>query len=126
RLRRAFHEEEFTAGAMRVALHHHRPIANVRQQDVGDVGVVLQQIAFGESGARPEDLAKVGQSNVFALDLQDHVVLVAGDDQALHVARLQASCSVWVKAQRRELGGRTPWRTAPMTGTDSSSAPSLA
>ena len=32
RLRRALHEEEFARGAVRIALHHHRTVADVRQQ----------------------------------------------------------------------------------------------
>ena len=46
RLGDALHEEAFPLRAVRVALHHHRPIAQVRQQRGGDVGVVLEQIAL--------------------------------------------------------------------------------
>ena len=52
RRRRALHEEELAGGAVRVALHHHRAIADVRQQDRRDVGVVLNQIALGDRRAQ--------------------------------------------------------------------------
>ena len=77
RRRRALHEEELPRRAVRVALHHHRAIAHVRQQHVGHVGVVLQQIAFGQAERRPEDLAEVGQPDLLAVDGQHDVVLIA-------------------------------------------------
>ena len=40
RLRRALHEEERAVRAVGIALHHHRPVAQVRQQRRRDVGVV--------------------------------------------------------------------------------------
>ena len=49
RRRRALHEEEPAVGAVRVALHHHRAVSDVRQQRLRDVGVVLQQVAFGQT-----------------------------------------------------------------------------
>ena len=39
RRRRAFHEEELAAGPVRVPLHDHGPVADVRQQEWGDVRV---------------------------------------------------------------------------------------
>ena len=64
RRRRALHEEELAGGAVRIALHHHRAVAEVRQQHVGHVGVVLEQIALGEAELRPEDLAEVGEPDL--------------------------------------------------------------
>ena len=68
RRRRALHEEELAGRAVRVALHHHRAIAQVRQQHVGDVGVVLQQVALGEAELRPEELAEVGEPDLLPVD----------------------------------------------------------
>ena len=70
RRRRALHEEELAGGAVRVALHDHRAIADVRQQHVGDVGVVLEQIALGEPELRPEQLAQVREADLLAVDGQ--------------------------------------------------------
>ena len=77
RNRRALHEEELARRAVRVALHDHRAIAEVRQQHVRHVGVVLQQVALREPELRPEDLAKVGEPDFLAVDGQDDVVLIA-------------------------------------------------
>ena len=98
---RALHEEELPRRAVRVAFHHHRAIAQVRQQHAGDLRVVLEQVALGQAGLRPEDLAKVGQPDVFPVNGQDDVVLTAGNSQRLHrVAR--------VKASRENVGLTTP------------------
>ena len=51
RRRRAFHEEELAGGAVRIPLHHHRAVADVRQQHGRDVGVVLNQVALGDAAA---------------------------------------------------------------------------
>ena len=47
--RRALHEEELALGAVRIALHHHRAVAQVRQQAGRDVRVVLEQVALGDA-----------------------------------------------------------------------------
>ena len=91
---------------MRVAFHHHRAVADVRQQDVGNVGVVLQQVALGQPELGPEDLAEIREADLFALDGQNDIVLIAGDDQPRAAHLIGGS-----------LGGRAPWRTAPRTGT---------
>ena len=49
----------------------------MRQQHVRDVGVVLQQIAFGEPELGPEDLAEVGEPDLLPSDGEDDVVLIA-------------------------------------------------
>ena len=77
RRRRPLHEEERTGGAVRVALHDHGAVVQVRQQDVGHVRVVLQQIALGQLQIGPEDLSQVGQVNAATGNVQDDVVGVA-------------------------------------------------
>ena len=49
---------------MRVALHHHRPIADMRQQHVRDIGVILKQVPFGDAELGPERLAQVGDAHL--------------------------------------------------------------
>jgi hypothetical protein len=55
---------------MRVPLHDHRPVPDVRQQDRGDVGVVLNQVALGDAELGPERLVEIGERNVTPLHLQ--------------------------------------------------------
>src|SRR5439155_7006720 len=85
--------EKPAGGAVRIPLHHHGAIANVRQQRIGHVGVILQQIAFGEAELWPEDLPEIREADLPALDGQDHIVLIAGNCQASWHGR---------KAERRE------------------------
>ncbi len=50
--RRALHEEEVAGGTVRIALHHHGPVAQVRQQHRRHVDVVLEEIALRDARAR--------------------------------------------------------------------------
>src|SRR5207237_3723498 len=77
--RSALHEEERAGGAVRIPLHHHRAVADVRQERAGDVGVVLEKIAFRDTEIGPENLSQVGEANFPALDDHDDVVLIARD-----------------------------------------------
>src|SRR5262245_49667604 len=115
RRRRTFHEEELAGRAVRIALHHHRAIVDVREQYIRDIGVVLNEIAFRDAEGGPERLAQVRQPDFFSLDGQDDVVLVARNRQARAAHRIGGS-----------FGGLAPWRTAPMTGPYGSSTPSRA
>ena len=103
RARRALHEEELAGGAVRIALHDHRAIAQVRQQRIGHVRVVLEQVALGQPELGPEDLAQVGQPDVLPIDGEDDVVLARGNQETRHL-------------RGGSLGGRAPRRTAPATG----------
>ena len=51
---RALHEEALPVDAVGIALHHHRAVAEVRQQGGRHVGVVLQQVALGVARLGPE------------------------------------------------------------------------
>ena len=53
-----FMKNHLPVNAVGVALHHHRAVAQMRQQNRGDVGVVLEQIALGETELGPEDLSR--------------------------------------------------------------------
>ena len=52
-----FMKKNSPCAPLRVALHHHRAVAQVRQQDRRDVGVVLDQVALGDAQLGPEGLA---------------------------------------------------------------------
>jgi hypothetical protein len=80
--RRALHEEEVAGRPMRIPLHHHGAVAQVRQQHRGDVSVVLKQIAFGQPELAPEYLAEIGETDFFLLDNKNRVVLVPRNDEA--------------------------------------------
>ncbi len=121
---------------MRIALHDHRPIGEMRQQHGGDVRVVLQEIALRQPKLLPEDLAEVRQANVLAVHRQDHIVLIARDRQRLP-SHLRDLTTLQPRALAHEhrcayrgsagsFGGRDPCRAAPATGTYSSSNPSTA
>ena len=56
RRRRALHKKEFTRGAVRVTLHDHCPVLQMREQHRCDIGIVLKQISFGDFELRPEKL----------------------------------------------------------------------
>ena len=65
-----FMKKNSPCGAVRVPLHHHRAVADVRQQDRRDVGVVLDQVALGDAELGPEQLVEVGERDLAPLDLQ--------------------------------------------------------
>jgi len=74
--------EERAIDAVRVAEHLHDPLANVRQHRFRYGHVIIDQVTFGESALREEDLIPVGDRHIFSGDL--HV------DRMTHHA-LQAS-----------------------------------
>jgi hypothetical protein len=53
----------------------------VRQQRVGDIGVVLEQVALGDPVLRPEDLPEVREPHGAAIDGELGVGGVAGNDE---------------------------------------------
>ena len=96
RRRRALHEERLAGGAVGIALHHHRPIDQVRQQHRRDVGVVLQQVALGEAELGPERLVEVGQLD-FAVAEDDGRILAGRD---LHSTALRGGDRRWCTSAR--------------------------
>ena len=52
--RRAFLEEELASGAVGVTFHDHGAADEVREEVGGDVGVIAEEVAFGDSELRPE------------------------------------------------------------------------
>src|SRR5688500_16262121 len=98
----ALHEEKVAVRTVRIALHHHCPILDVRQQVLRHVGVVLQQITLRDVQLGPERFVEIGQANRFAFD---------GDVRLVRVG--------WNRDAHRgsSLGGRWPLRNAPATGT---------
>jgi hypothetical protein len=59
RIRRALHEEEIAASSVRITLHHHGAVLEVRQQIGRKITVVLQQVALGYSEVGPKDLSQI-------------------------------------------------------------------
>src|SRR5439155_27384879 len=143
---RALHEEELAARAVRVTLHHHGTIADVREEQGRDVRVVLEEVAFGEPELRPEQLAQVREPDLAVAELEDGVIAVAWNVDAARPGRERAppprGCCRMTSARgaRRgnadgaarhqrpspgnaaprsgsSFGGRRPFRTAPRTGT---------
>ena len=114
RRRRALHEEELAGGAVRIALHHHRAIAEVRQQHGGDVGVVLEQVALGEPELRPEELAEVGEPDLLPSTVRTTLSSSRGMTEAITAAIAVTSCIPERRQLRRALRRAA---TAPATGT---------
>ena len=56
--------EEFALHAVRVAHHVKGPAPQVREDGVGEIGVVLDQIAFRQASLREEDLVRVADLDV--------------------------------------------------------------
>ena len=77
-----FMKKNGAGGAVRVALHHHRAVADVRQQHRRDVGVVLNQVALGDPALGPERLAQVRQAHLAAGDGQRRVVDVGRESRS--------------------------------------------
>ena len=44
--------------AVRIALHHHRAVLDVREEQRRDVGVVLEQVALGEPSSGQKGLSR--------------------------------------------------------------------
>src|SRR5690242_3414582 len=78
RRRRAFHEEEFTRRAVRITLHHHRAIEDVRQQHWRDVDVVLNQVSLRNAELRPEEFAEIRELDDAIANLHIERVLIFG------------------------------------------------
>ena len=57
-------EERLPVDAVREPGHHDRPILEVRQQPRADGAVVVDQVAFGVTLVRPENLVQVGETNL--------------------------------------------------------------
>src|SRR5205085_8395444 len=81
RLRRAFHVEEIALRAVRVALHDHCALDDVREEVRRDVRVVLQEIALGDLQCFPEEFAQVGEAHFAVAEAEGDVVGVGGDDE---------------------------------------------
>lgn len=65
-----FLEKEFAGSAIRVALHDHGPIPQVRQQNGRDIGIILQEITLGDGFTGPKQLSQIGQMDRIAIDLK--------------------------------------------------------
>ena len=79
RRRRALHVEEVSGNTVRIALHDHRAVGDVRNQDVGDARVVTKEIALGQLELGKIDFSQVGQSDPAAIYVESRVVNVIGN-----------------------------------------------
>src|SRR5581483_8078813 len=108
RRRRALHEERLALRAVGIAAEHHRAIADVRQEDGGDLGVVPQQVALVGPAAREEDLAEVREGDLAVADPDGRGVDVARDaigDRARERGARAAPGMAWGAARARRAGG---------------------
>ena len=78
RRRRSLHEEKIARCPIRISFHHHGPIAEVRQEYWRNIGVILQQIALGNSKIGPERFLQIGQFDLLVAELELNFVMVAG------------------------------------------------
>ena len=69
-LRCVFLEERLAISAVGIATHRERPIAQVRDEHLGDRGVVVDQVALGDPEVGPEQLVEVGQFHLPLLHLR--------------------------------------------------------
>src|SRR5207248_2845924 len=83
----ALHEERLAAGAVRVAPHHHGAVAEVGEEDGGEVDVVADEVALGDAERGPEELAEIGELHPALAERDQHLVLVARDHPAGGPAR---------------------------------------
>src|SRR6266571_2692154 len=56
--------EEFALHPVRIANHVKRPAPQVREDGIGEIGVVLDQVAFCQASPREEDLVRVADRDV--------------------------------------------------------------
>ena len=78
----ALHEKEIAADAVGIALHHHGPVGQMRQQNRGDVNIELEKVGLGNSEIRPEDFAQIGQAHGFAAGVEVHGIQMLGNASA--------------------------------------------
>src|SRR6185436_18626634 len=123
RLRRALHVEVVALRPVRVALHHHRPVDEMRQQPLRHVRVVLQQIALRDAELLPERLAQVRQPHLTLAELQDDLVDVGRDGDALHG---HARSPRWLSSSRSTaVAGASALRMRSMSSAVTAYASSL-
>ncbi len=97
-----FIKKKSPADSVGIALHHHGAVFEVRQQPGGNVEIILQEIALGESQVGPEDFLQVGQLDRAAFDGQFGFVDVYGDDDG---SSLRGDLFlVWLPTTRRVCG----------------------
>jgi hypothetical protein len=100
----ALHEEAHPRGAVRVALHDHGAVAQVRQQRGCDVGVVLEQVALRDATVTPEQLVEVRELDPLASDRQLDVGLVLRNRDRTRgshgEAQVQEACSASPRVEK--------------------------
>ncbi len=129
RCRRLLHEEERAFGAVRIALHDHGAIADVRQQHRRDAQVVADEVALGEAERGPERLGQVGEGGLAVAEGDDGAIEVPRDDvRRVRASRLTAARSTrrrgrGARAGRHQRCRRVRRRKIPKCRTASRSRP---
>src|SRR5258705_5607718 len=136
---RALHEEEVPVCAVRIALHHHRAIREVREERGSHARVVLKKVALREFQLGPEELVEIGETDDLAVEIDLNVADTRGDRdrrrrflfrrcRSSGRLRRRRSLRALLRGRSRRahrigssLGGLRPWRTAPAIGTYASS-----
>src|SRR3569623_799070 len=70
RRRRALHEKERACRPLRIALHHHRTVLQVRQQYARDGRIVRQQLALRDVERFPKHFLQIGQAYLAAAEIE--------------------------------------------------------
>jgi hypothetical protein len=110
RRRRPFHKKEFAGRAVRIALHDHGAVLDVRQYKRHDVRVVLQHVALRDAQLRPEWFLEIGQPHRSTADRQFEIFGVDRNRHALLRRRAARSGSF---AHRRMFAARGHFRVGP-------------
>ena len=116
----ALHEEEVTGGAVGIALHHHRAVADVGQQHGRDASVVADEVALGDALLWPKHLREVRQLHHATADLDLGVGDVARDLDGRGGGRRRrgprAARGVVIACRHRGLGRRRHRSSCPAPG----------
>jgi hypothetical protein len=77
---RALHEEEIARRPVRISLHHHRAIGEMRHEDGRHLGVIGEQVPFGSFRPRPKGFPQIGQLDATPVHLDDDVVGIGREE----------------------------------------------
>jgi O-acetyl-ADP-ribose deacetylase (regulator of RNase III) len=90
-LRHPLLEEEVAPRAVREALHRGGPVAEVTEAGVGNLQVVVEEVELGVPALGEEQLARVREANLAALELEHDVVALGDVREDMAVADLEVT-----------------------------------
>ena len=79
-------------GTVRIALHHHRPIAQVQQKDFRHRVVIAKQVPFRDPQLRPEQFSQVRQPHDPARDVNFGLIDTSRNSVRARNQRARPSC----------------------------------